>query len=381
MQTNVSKNSGGPADGASDSNRMEPGVVLGLFSIPFDVEPTSSRRGHVGADRGRLLKEFLAGPENALLRVAADSFAQSDRPYNPLVLCGPSSVGKSHLARGLERRWRSLHPRAKTVVTTGADFARDFATALQNDDLRSFRRKSAATSLFVLDDLGQLATKRAAQRELALAIDGLLDRSARVLITCSRLPSQIDRLSPTLVGRLLAGLTITLMPPGPDVRREVLRRLAARYGLNLTEPAVRVLADGTPGTVPQLNNLLLQLQTHAEGREPINGPAARRFVAERSDRDRPSIHTVARLTAKYFRIRLADIRGAGRRRAVVQARSTAMYLARQLTGTSLKQIGHYFGRRDHTTVLHACRKMERLLQNDLEIRQSIEALYGLLVSA
>ena len=163
--------------------------------------------------------------------------------------------------------------------------------------------------------------------------------------------------------------------PGPDTRLAILQRWSHLREVAMADSILKLLAEGLAGTVPELLGAMLQLEVPArEQGRPINAHQIRDFLAERDSALRPKLRDIAALTARHFALRLSDLRGSSRRRPVVAARDVAIYLCRQLTRESLGRIGDYFGGRDHTTVLHACRKTEELLQADPAIRQALDQL-------
>ncbi len=352
-------------------------MVDGVIDIPLPGKLSDSAtdpRGPVPTSH------FLVGPENRLVEVAVRSVVEKEpNGYSPLVLYGPSGTGKSHLAFGLAAAWKARDRKAKVVCTTAVDFARELAEAIETQDVDDFRSKYREASLLVIEDLGMLATRRSgklsAQEELIHTLDVLLAEGRGVIVTLATLPSEASGIVPALQSRLMAGLTVPLAPPGPAARLAVLRQLARVRNIRLSETVARVLADGVSGTVPELAGSLLQLGMPSEaGHGRIDLAAAKRFVAERSDARRPTLHEIALATAKHFSLKLTDLRSSVRRRVLVNARGVAVYLARTLTDESLQQIGSYFGGRDHTTVMHSCRKTEELIESDASIREAVEAL-------
>lgn len=357
-------------------------VVSGVFSIPLDPGgaspiPPADRNSQLSL----LLREFIGGQENALCRVACQAMALDKPRYNPIVFFGAGGTGKSLLARGLAARWRQHNKGAKIVVTTGTDFARDYHHALETDSLADFRGKYRRPALLVIDDVHQLAEKTTVQSELACTLDAVLDRGHRVIATLAQAPAETPSLTASLASRLSSGLTIPLVPPGPDARRRILRRLAELHRLQLPEGIIAGIADGSSHaaaaitTVPELNDLLLQLvDASRQASRPIDEELLRRLLAARDKAPKAPLHSITRLVSKYFRLRSTDLKGPTRQQRVVRARGVAMLLARQLTGESLEQVGRHFGNRDHTTVLHACRKTESLIEKDPVIRQAVEDL-------
>lgn len=366
--------------------------------------PLPGRTLDEATDDGRTVPacHFVAGPENRLVEVAVQSvLAQRpdgpiepqaaewlDRPaespsdaiyYNPLVLYGPSGTGKSHIARGLAVVWKARDRRQRVVSTTAVDFARELADAIESQAVDEFRLKYRTANLLVFEDLGMLATQKAgklsAQEEFVHTLDALLAEDRWVVVTASLAPAALPNLLPALRSRLTAGLAIPIAPPGPEARLAVLGQLAALKEIQLPEAAARVLAEGLIGTAPELAGALAQLAAPAQsGGAPLDLSAVKRYLAQRNRRLHPSLHEIALATARHFSLRLSDLKSPVRRRALVSARGVAVYLARHYAGASLQEIGRYFGGRDHSTVMHSCRRTEELAESDPTIHEAVERL-------
>ena len=242
-----------------------------------------------------------------------------------------------------------------------------------------FRAKHRGADFLVVEDLGMLATRKSgklsSQEELIHTLDALVAEDRWVVVTASAAPAVLPGIMPALQSRLTAGLAIQLAPPGVEARFAILEQLAALRHIPLPEAAARVLAEGVVGTAAELAGSLFQLSAPAE----LDGGAldvetARRYIAQRSGSRQPSLHEIALATARHFSLRLADLRSPVRRRALVVARGVAVYLARRLTDASLDQIGGYFGGRDHSTVMHSCRKTEELIVSDRAVREAVDRL-------
>lgn len=355
-------------------------VVSGVFSIPLETGSSrASGRDRQGRDRPAMVREFIGGAENRLVEFAVRSFCDRASPHNPLILRGPTGTGKSFLALGLSERWRERYPEDRIFVSSAPDFARYYANAIDTDDLTSFRHRCRSANLFVLDDIHLLARKRAVQEELARTIDALLETNASILITQGGMAHSNHSLLGRLRSRLLGGLTVPLTAPGPEARQLLLRRLAAVHGVNFHNAALVLLAGGSEDarenqlTVPELNHAVVQLgkmeDTNGEG---VDIERVRGFLSERMMRKQPTIRDITGLVAKFFSLTNRELRGSSRKRHVIRARGVAMLLARNITGTSLDALGKYFGNRDHTTVLHACRRTEALKKTDPTIAKAWE---------
>ena len=265
-----------------------------------------------------------------------------------------------------ERPYRTVR------YTRAADFARELSDAIDVQAVEELRTKYRTVALLILEDVGRLAGKAAAQEELMHILDVLVASGRKVVVTASAAPGELAGIVPGLQSRLIEGLSIPLAPPGPKARVAILRQLASLRGTELSEQVTQMLAEGLDGTAAELHGLLTQLEVRAKlAGGTISPESARRLLAKRSGAHRPPLKDIAAVTARYFSLKVVEIRSPSRRKAVVTARNVAMYLARHITGDSLEQIGRYFGGRDHTTVMHGCRKTESLLTSDAAIRKAV----------
>jgi chromosomal replication initiator protein len=367
---------------------FEPDCALANTSTSTTLAASRTNRARTPTAAGAIaVKEkrgcqarFVCGPENRLLAEAVDSLLQrSPSPYNPLVLCGPPGTGKSHIARGIARHWRSID--RDVLYTSGADFARGFASALEKETIAGWRSRHRDTSLFILEDLTQLSGKGPALCELQYTLDAVQEQQGQVVLTTCLPPRHIAGIPPALAARLVGGLVLQLSPPGPAARLALVEQFARLCGIDLPASASRLLADGLAATPPELMGAITELSIQCKiDREPITSDRVRAYLAaSRCARAvRPTIHSIARLSAKYFGLKPGDLTSSTRRRAVVQARNVAIYLARQVSGNSLTQLGEYFGGRDHTTILHGYRTIESRSRTDPTIRQALSELRRLL---
>ncbi|MCC7085802.1 MAG: ATP-binding protein [Pirellulales bacterium] len=349
--------------------------MIGSDVIAISLPRSSSRGGTAPADdpqaawRARKASEFIVGPENRLARFAVQWwFDATQQTYSPLVLYGPSGSGKSLLAHGL------AESRENGLLTTGADFVREVATAIDDNALTEFRTHYRSANLVVMDDLTDLAGRRSAQRELINLLDALELREVPVALT-SRVPlDEITELPPGLRTRLASGLLINLAPPGNAARAEILRRLVAECEIELEPTAVVLLAEGVVGTVPVMQGALRELTATLDGGSVVRMADVRRFLTLRRVRQQPNIGTIIKVVAQFYGLKPTKLTGSARSRQVSLARSMAIYLGRQLTGQSLESLGKYFGNRDHSTVLYLYRTLEGRLEIDAELRAAANVL-------
>jgi chromosomal replication initiator protein len=345
----------------------------GVFSIPFAGPSEAARNGAAGWP----LEEFVGDSEAALLPTAADAVLAESPRYNPVVLYGPTGVGKSHLAHGLVNRWREAHPRGKAMIVAAADFARSYAHAVETDSVPDHRARFVQAQLFVLDGLEELAKKPAAQQELVHTLDEALEEGTRVLVTSREPLGPGSIFLPGLASRLSGGLVVPVSPPGPEARRAILHKMLQRQPAPITAEAIELLAAELPGTADELRHAVLQLcETTPEEDRPVDKDAVRRLLHQRAEQRRPTMSKIASQVARRFRLKTSDLHGKTRRREVVQARGVAMLLARQLTGASYETVGRHFGGRDHSTVMHACRRTTELLNSDPTLQRAVEEIAG-----
>jgi chromosomal replication initiator protein len=337
-------------------------LTTALFTLPLPAataDTLSLREG--GEAEGNC---FFAGPENALVRSLVRLVDGPIVGNSPVVLYGPRDVGKSALALALAERRRQNVGLDSVIITTGPDFARALANALEADSIADHRARHQRCNLLVIDDLHRLANKPAAQQFLVSALDALQKRGSLVIATLNRLPQAIAGFTPALVSRLLGGLVVRLALPGRLARRELTRRAASQANLVLDDQQLSRLAHTNDDsadhylTAGKIRELVLRLAASHELGKPDEGLHEHKVLCRRA----------VSLVAKHFSLSVSEIRGKSRRQVVADARGAAMYLIRRLTAISYADIGRLFGNRDHTTVLHACRKVEAQLGSDANVR-------------
>jgi chromosomal replication initiator protein len=372
----------GDVETISWSAARSPGSTAGLSSFGPPVAADAIAPTIPGNSIGEPA-DFVIGPENRLLRHSVEWLrAQSQPLYSPLVLCGMSGTGKSHLARAIA----DSHPNA--VYTHGAEFACEFAAALDRDEVVQFRARYRQADLVVLDDLLQLTGRRAALQEFALLLDALEVSQTPVVIMSSKPPQEAAELPAALRSRLSGGLIVTISPPGVAARQELLQRTATARRMTLSITAAQLLAEELNVTAGELRGAITELSVPADGQKSdavdataptaIDVQEVRQYLVNRRDKYRPTLTQVSTLVAKYYGLKPSALSSPSRRRQTVLARSVAIYLGRTLCGASLKSIGQHFGGRDHSTVLHNYHQVNNRL-NDDELKTTIQTLRQMLL--
>ena len=300
-------------------------MINGVVTIPLPGPPIGDDEPAPDDDRKPAVLEFIAGPENRLVEPAVLAIlSQRLTPFNPLVLYGPSGTGKSHLARGIAATWKSNFPNNRVVCTTGVDFARERKDAFDAQAVEEFRSRYRGAALAVFEDLSELAAdprrscSPAVQEELICTLDAIIQRGGQVLATLAAAPHEIGGLVPALQSRLAAGLCLPLALPGPDARRAILQRWSAlrEFEPGRLDPQAagrRAGWDSAGASGAQCCNWRCRHDRKAAVLTP-GGSASSFPVGTRPCG--PSLRNIAALTARHFSLRLADLRGASRRRPV-----------------------------------------------------------------
>jgi chromosomal replication initiator protein len=355
-------------------------LISGLFSLPLSRLPEANgapSRAEKRLTPASETEHFLAGPENMLVRALAAAADAEPLACNPLVLQGASGVGKTALAHALAVRRHQKLGLKSIIATTGADFARALASAIENDSVADLRTRHQRCDLLLIDDLDRLATKPAAQQFLLSILDPLIRRGSLMLVTMRSLPQALKGLLPGLASRLAGGLIVPLAAPGLSARRELLKHLAARHDLALSDELLAKLAGqdaAVPLTAPRLRHAILQLAaSQANGQAAVPGKIAELVAAELPDAKAVIKQTTAAV-AEQLQLTAGQLKGKSRQQAIADARGLAMFIARRLTRASYAEIGRHFGNRDHSTVLHACQKFERRIAHDNETRRLVAEL-------
>ncbi|NOY41030.1 MAG: ATP-binding protein [Planctomycetes bacterium] len=324
---------------------------------------------------GIALPCFVAGPENRLAvpvlqRLLSDEArGEAAQTFNPLVLIGPTGSGKSHLARGIFRRLHDLHGSESGEYFTAIDFAREVRAAHAEGALENFRDRLASLSLLVIEDLQRLPERVFIQRELRDTLDTLIDAGCTVVLTAQGSPAAMAPLEAGLRDRIASGLTIRLSTPGTEARHEILQLAAEDRNLSISPKQLQSLVQRIEGPASQLLRALSEWELSgstddetATFREPVK------------------LKQIIAIVARYFSLTQAALRSSARRKSLVHARGIAIYLARRLTDLSYAQIGQGLGHRDHTTIMHAQRNMQRLLANDAATQQAVDELQRILTA-
>ena len=320
---------------------------------------------------------FLVGPENRLVVTAVQAILDGTHSaWNPIFFSGPSGTGKTHLARGLIAAWQCSRPRRMKAVYVGAsDFARELSEAIEAESTDDLRARYRYAALAIFDEVAHLRGKPAAQNELVYTIDALVAGGNRVVLTSVSMPWEVADVAAALRSRMTSGLVVPITEPASQTRKALLRHFADLQQVDITDGAIDLLASNCPANPAVLKGIIAQLGALAQfDGQSIDETVVGQWLRQQKTNHLASFRHITAETGRYFSLRASDLRGQSRRRLIATARGIAIYLVRELTNCSLKQIGEYFGRRDHTTVLHSYLKTKSALDCDPETRKAVAAI-------
>ncbi len=327
-------------------------------------------------------ENFVVGKPNELAYAAAMRVADTETPtFNPLFLYGGSGLGKTHLMHAIAWHIRQNYPNRRVIYMSAEKFMYQFVRALRYKDTVSFKEQFRSVDVLMIDDVQFIGGKDTTQEEFFHTFNALVDRNRQVIVSADKSPQDLDRMEERLRSRLGWGLVADLHPANYELRLGILHAKAEKLGCLVPDKVIEFLAHKIASNVRELEGALNRIVAHAQlvGRT-ISLEMTQEVLADvlRVSERRVTIDEIQKKVAEHFNIRVADMHSARRARAVARPRQVAMYLAKQLTPRSLPEIGRKFGGRDHTTVIHAVRKIEELSAYDPTFKEDVELLRRLL---
>ena len=323
-------------------------------------------------------ESFVEGKSNQLALAAARQV--KDNPgfaYNPLFIYGGVGLGKTHLMHAVGNALRQDNPNANIIYLHSERFVADMVKALQLNAISDFKRYYRSVDALLIDDIQFFAGKERSQEEFFHTFNALLEGGHQMILTCDRYPKEIDGLEERLKSRFGWGLTVAVEPPELETRVAILMKKAHQIGVFLPEDAAFFIAQRIRSNVRELEGALKRVIASAHfHQKPIDIAMVKDSLKDllALQDKQVSLDNIQRIVAEYYRIKVADLMSKRRSRSVARPRQVAMALAKELTNHSLPEIGDSFGGRDHTTVLHACRKIEELKGTNNDIREDVKNL-------
>lgn len=348
----------------------------------LQARPAMRQHQASGLNDTQVFDNFVEGKSNQLARAA--SIQVSGHPgseYNPLYIYGGVGLGKTHLMFAIGNRIRELNPDANVLYVNCERFVSDMVKALQHSKMNEFKNYYRSLDALLIDDIQFLADKSRSQEEFFHTFNSLYESKAQMVITCDRFPKEIEGLEDRIRSRLGWGLAVDIKPADLETRVAILHSKAELAGTMLPEEVAFFIADRFKSNIRDLEGALKRVIAHSRfSDQAITQDFTRLALKEllAAQDKHVTIENIQKMVAEYFKIRVADLLSSRRTRSITRPRQIAMSLSKVLTRHSLPEIGNAFGGRDHTTVLHACRKVEELRGEDRRIDEDYENLMRIL---
>ena len=330
-------------------------------------------------------ESYVEGKSNQIARAASLHVAESPGTsgYNPLFLYGGTGLGKTHLMLAVGNQIKKDNPKAKVMYLSSERFVQDMITALRNNVIDQFKAHYRSADALLIDDIQFFAKKERSQEEFFYTFNSLLEGQKQIILTCDRFPKEVQNLDERLQSRLGWGLTIAIEPPELETRVAILIKKAQKNLIMLPEDVAFFIAQRIKSNVRDLEGALQRVLAFSRfSNQPLSIE-----MAQEALKDLLALHqklvtldSIQKTVGEYFKTRVSELLSKKRTRSIARPRQIAMALAKELTNHSLPEIGEAFGGRDHTTVLHACRKIAELKESDARIAEDYRNLLRTLSS-
>ena len=325
---------------------------------------------------------FVTGRGNQLARAAALQVCDNPaKAYNPLFIYGGVGLGKTHLVQAIGNVTAEKTPGAKILYIHAEKYVSDVVSAYQHKSFEQFKRFYHSLDLLLIDDIQFFAKKARTQEEFFYLFNALMQSKKQVVMTCDTFPKEISGMEDRLVSRFGSGLTVAIEPPELELRVAILLKKAEEDDLNLSEEVAFFVATHIQSNVRELEGALKRITAYANfTKEPVSVSLAKEALKDllASNSKLITIDSVQKCVADYYKLKVSDMFSKKRTRSVARPRQMAMALSKELTSYSLPDIGDAYGGRDHTTVLHACRKIAELRTTDTNTARDFNALIQIL---
>ena len=328
---------------------------------------------------------FVEGKSNQLARAAALHIAETPgtNGYNPFFLYGGTGLGKTHLMLAIGNQIKKNNPDAQVIYLSSEKFVQDMITAIRNNVIDEFKKHYRSADALLIDDIQFFAKKERSQEEFFYTFNSLLEGQRQIILTCDRFPKEVDNLDERLKSRLGWGLTVAVEPPELETRAAILIKKASQQNISLPEDVAFFIAQRIRSNVRELEGALQRVLAYSRfTNQPISID-----MAQEALKDLLALHSklvtlesIQKTVAEYFKIRVSELLSKKRTRSIARPRQIAMAIAKELTNHSLPEIGEAFGGRDHTTVLHACRKIAELKETDPRVAEDYRNIFRTLSS-
>lgn len=362
-----------PKDEKRETPRIKPAEAEPLPAIGSPMNPLFT------------FDSYVEGKSNQIARAASLHVAEAPGTsgYNPLFLYGGTGLGKTHLMLAVGNKIKQNNPKARVIYLSSERFVQDMITALRNNAIDQFKTHYRSADALLIDDIQFFAKKERSQEEFFYTFNSLLEGQRQIILTCDRFPKEVENLDERLQSRLGWGLTVAIEPPELETRVAILIKKAQQNLVTLPDDVAFFIAKRIKSNVRDLEGALQRVMAFARfTNQPLSIDMAQDALKDllALHQKLVTLESIQKTAAEYFKVRVSDLLAKKRTRSIARPRQVAMALAKELTNHSLPEIGEAFGGRDHTTVLHACRKVAELRETDSRIAEDYRNLLRTLSS-
>jgi chromosomal replication initiator protein len=343
-----------------------------------EVIPQKDDQADINLNRKYTFEEFVAGSSNQFAFAAAMAVANNPATtYNPLFIYGGVGLGKTHLVNAIGNALLKKSPNMRVCYYTSEKFTNELINSIRYNRMDEFHKKFRSMDILLIDDIQFIAGKERTQEEFFHTFNTLYESHKQIVVTSDKFPKEIPGLEERLRSRFEWGLIADIQPPDIETKQAILKMKAEQNKIYVPEEVILFLANASCSNVRELEGYLVRLSAYSSlTSTPINLETARKVLKDiLVERSRElSVEEIIKKVGAHFNVKVTDLKSPKRLKAVVLPRQIAMYLARQLTSSSYPEIGERFGGKDHSTIIHAIRKVEKLMEENYQLRQTVEHL-------
>ena len=378
---NQQKSSGGTIDipmndGVINQKREEPTHML------LDKPERMMWNSHLSPKYS--FDNYFEGTSNRLVRSASEAIAQDPgKTFNPMFVFGPSGVGKTHLCHAIGNRIQEIHPEKRVLYISAHLFTVQYTEAIRKNVTNDFMYFYQGVDVLILDDIQELIGKDKTQNTFFHIFNHLHTLGKQLILTSDKAPVDMQGMEERLITRLKWGLTAELDRPDLDLRKKILKNEISKNGVVIPDDVFNFIASNVTDNVRAVEGIVASLLAYSTAFDrTIDLPLTKQVVSRvvKIEKKQISVESIQDLVCKYYNLELAAIQTNSRKREIVQARQVAMYLAKKYTDASFSHIGKIVGKRDHATVLHACKTIKDQIETNRSFRSSVEEIEGMLRS-
>jgi len=351
--------------------------------INREIAPNNDNHNGININRKYTFAEFVSGSSNQFACAAAVAVANNPATtYNPLFIYGGVGLGKTHLVNAIGNSILKKSPATKVCYYTSEKFMNELINSLRYNKMEEFRNKFRSMDILLIDDIQFIAGKERTQEEFFHTFNALYESHKQIVVTSDKFPKEIPGLEDRLRSRFEWGLIADIQAPDIETKQAILKMKAEQNNIDLPEDVALFLANSVCSNVRELEGYLIRIGAYASlTSTPINLGMAKEVLKDIliEKNKELSVEEILKKVGTHFNVKISDIKSSRRHKAIVLPRQIAMYLSRQLTSSSYPEIGDKFGGKDHSTIIHAINKIEKLAEEDFNLRKNLELLKKMLI--